>query len=131
MISPTSAAATSGIGWSNGMASQVSLPSMLVLRPLRGTGPRRHDLQQDALEEVGIDVAIGERGHRDALLGQLGIALPVQDGTALAGLLDPGGEAVRRDHIDGEMHVGEAGAAIVARQPAIGALMVGAEMEPR
>ena len=46
---PTTADATSGIGWSNGMAAQVSLPNMLVLpsggdalafgRPACGPGP--------------------------------------------------------------------------------------------
>ena len=33
ITTPTKAAAISGIGWSNGMAAQLSLPNMLMLRP--------------------------------------------------------------------------------------------------
>ena len=70
ITTPTTAAANSGIGWSNGMAAQLSLPNMLVLRP-RGyarvgparlrAGPRRQFLRDDLLEQLGIGRAEGER----------------------------------------------------------------------
>src|ERR1700734_1205379 len=122
---PTTDAATSGIGWSNGMASQVSLPSMLVLRPrrygyVRAPGlwsrSRRQFLGRDLLEQPGLDVTIGERGHVDALLGEPGVARGIEWLAGRARGVDPAGKLIGRNRAHLEMHVREPVAAVVARE---------------
>src|SRR5580698_7317058 len=122
---PTTAAVISGIGWSNGMASQLSLPNMLMLRP-RGyararpsglrTKSRRYLLRDDLLEQPGIGHPEGERAGVHALLGQRGVARGIEGWAVIARRFDPGGEALRRHGLHVEMHSREPIAAVVARQ---------------
>src|SRR5258708_29526268 len=121
---PTKAAAISGIGWSNGMAAQLSLPNMLRLRPwgyarirVAGlwAGPGREFLRDDLLEKLGIGRAESEGICVDALLGKSRIALGIEDRTRIARALDPGGELLRRHRLDVEMHFRETIATVVAR----------------
>src|SRR5271170_4340607 len=86
----TMAPAANGIGWSKGMASQVSLPNMLVPPPYAqqrsgrrdragvGLGDRagtgRQCLVEDLLEQSVGDRAESERRRHHALLGALDIA---------------------------------------------------------
>src|ERR1700692_596540 len=104
ITTPTEAAANNGIGWSNGMAAQLNLPNMLVLRRLgcgvdRGelagsyamshceqgifaqvgqaglrAGSRRQLLRDDLLVELRLDRTEGERLCVHALLSQGGVA---------------------------------------------------------
>src|SRR5579871_786778 len=95
---PTKAPATSGIGWSSGMAARVSLPNMLLPRPLGCTRtdfidrprPRRQRQSDDLLEQIGLDVFVREGRHAQCLFGKVGVALRRQCRTAsLSGLTDP------------------------------------------
>src|SRR5689334_19315080 len=102
MISTTTRApAASGIGWSNGMAAQLSLPNMLMLRP-RGYArvgspglrarPGRQFLRDDLLEQFGIGRAEGERRRVHALPGQGSVALGIEGWARLARGVDPVGK---------------------------------------
>src|SRR5271166_5230151 len=87
----TNAPAAKGIGWSKGMASQVSLPNMLIPRPNAQprsgrrdeawvvfgdrAGSGRQRLVEDLLEQPIRNRLVGERLGNDALLRQLDIAL--------------------------------------------------------
>src|SRR5262249_12409108 len=71
MISTTTEPATSGIGWLQGMASQVSLPNMSALQPWANSRARAFDiwprtgrklLIHDGVEQVRIDAA-SQRTH--------------------------------------------------------------------
>src|SRR5580658_7624875 len=121
----TTAPVTSGIGWSSGMAAQVSLPSMLGLRSRGYVGvwpaglrarPRRQHLCGDLLEQVGSGRTVGERSHIQALPGQVGIARGIEGWAAGARGLDPGSELVGRHCVYVEKHARETVAAEVARQ---------------
>src|ERR1700751_3995161 len=86
----TKAPANNGIGWSKGMASQVSLPNMLIPPPHAQPRRRRRDeaevglgdragtgrqrLVEDLLEQPIRHGLEGERLPNDALLRQLDIA---------------------------------------------------------
>src|SRR5271170_8278067 len=116
--------ATSGIGWSSGTAAQVSLPSMLSLRPLgragadfvHRSGARRQRLRDDLMEKVRLDRRIGERSDIPALLGKILVALRGQRcGGAFAVLVDPEGKAVERQCFYLELHIREAVATEMAR----------------
>src|SRR5271163_2596390 len=125
MANPTTAPAIKGIGWSNGMAAQVSLPNILLPPPFGRawislwdwTRTGRQHLCDNLPEQIGLDVAIGERRHVQTLLGKLFIALPGQQRTAAARRVHPRREAVRRQSIHVEMHRREAVAAIMAGEP--------------
>src|SRR5208282_550132 len=88
----TKAPATKGIGWSRGMASQVSLPNMLVPPPNAELGRGRGDeagvislgdrarsgrqrLIENLFEQPARNRWEGVRLRHDALLRQLDIAL--------------------------------------------------------
>src|SRR5712671_6868632 len=140
IAAPTKAAAISGIGWSNGMAAQVSLPSMLVLRPrgyARVGSPglwarsRRQFLCDDLLEQLGIGCTEGERTCVHARPGQGRVAPGIEGWTGVARALDPGGELLRRHRVHVEMHVRETIAAIVARKAAEGAWCIRAQVQLR
>src|SRR6266481_4120708 len=83
MTMTTTAAANSGIGSLNGIAAQLSLPSISASRlrcrrtpGLAGArlfGAQRR-LVDDALEELRVDRAIGPRRHGLARLRQIGVA---------------------------------------------------------
>src|SRR5579863_621879 len=78
----TTAPLISGSGSLNGIAAQVSLPSISasrVRRPRRGRADARlcaarYRLVEDAVEQLGIDRAIGRRRHGLAGLCQGGVA---------------------------------------------------------
>src|SRR5579863_4219042 len=111
-ITPTIAPAKSGMGWSNGMAAQVSLPSMLFPRStvcartdfVDWAGTRRERLCDDLLEEIGSDVAIGEGRHAQTLLREVRIALLGQRRASLARRIDPCRELLGRNCFDVEVH---------------------------
>src|SRR5690349_23319778 len=105
MTMPTTPMAYSGSGWSNGIAAQVNLPSISTPRLLcRWTPSRsrarlpgtRHRLVDDALEQVGLDRAIGRRRHRLARFCQLRVAGIVERRPGAAHLRDPGVEVAGR-----------------------------------
>src|SRR5579863_3230205 len=133
----TMAPANRGIGWSNGMAPQVSLPNMSIPRPCAGAGvglgertwPRRQRLIEDLPEQSVSDGAESERRRHDALLGELDIAFRRQLRSRGARLREPGGEVLRRLRHHLEMHVGESVAAQLAGQTAKGPRLVGREVE--
>src|ERR1700746_2221942 len=97
MMRTTTPMAYSGRGWSNGMAAQVRLPSIstsyLPRRRTPGrTGgpfgfPRR--LLDDAVEQLGLDRAVGRRRHGYAGLCQCGVGGIVERGAGAARLRDP------------------------------------------
>src|ERR1700682_2360090 len=95
ITSSTTAAVSKGIGWSKGIASQVSLPSISAPRTQgrrteRGSGPRvlrpLGRLVDDALEKLRVDGAIGCRGVSFARFRQRGIAGVVECGAGSARL---------------------------------------------
>src|SRR5580658_10310432 len=113
MPNMTTTPVSSGIGWSNGMAAQVSSPNMLM--PRRRPGSGRQLLRGDALEQAGFGGAEGERRRIRALPGQVRVAGGVEGRAGVARGGDPGGEAVGRHRLHLEMHGREAIAAVVAR----------------
>src|ERR1041384_8867214 len=115
-ISTTTEPATSGIGWLHGIASQVSLPNMLLLRPRTNRGARAFDiwpgtgrkfLVHDRVEQRCIDRAISERTHVSALLTKREISCLVQCRSGLARPGNPLRERVLRDGTHHEIHVGK------------------------
>src|SRR5215217_6211063 len=124
--------ATSAIGSWNGMASQLSLPSISTprlrlcrrfdrvrLRRRRTPGAvgarlfggtcRRH--LDDPVEHFRIRRAIGGRRHRLARLRQLRISAIVERPTGAAHLLYPAVEVTARHGLHDKAHVGKAFAA--------------------
>src|SRR5580704_6178217 len=117
MATPTAPPATSGIGWSNGMAAQVSLPNMLLLRPwgyvrIWPAGLRARSRWQylcgDLLEQIGRGRAIGERTCIQALFGERGVAGGVKSWAGGTRSLDPGGKLLRPHRVHVEMHARKA-----------------------
>src|SRR5579872_1426294 len=113
MTTITRPPAASGIGWSNGMASQVSLPNMLFPRPRRDARirptfvrawSRRKFLRCDLLEQRCLDRAECHRRRENALPGKFGIAVGIERRTAALSGLHPGGELIRWHRVHIEMH---------------------------
>src|SRR5271157_1889074 len=143
----TNAPAAKGIGWSKGMASQVSLPNMLVPPPYAqprsgrcertGVGFRdwagsgRQRLVEDLLEQPIRHGLEGERLRNDALFGELDVALRGEHRSAGAHLAEPGVKVLRRLRLDLEMHVGESVAAYLSRKAVKDARLVRGEVELR
>src|SRR5262245_34131957 len=106
MTRPTTAPLRSGSGSLNGIAAQVSRPSMSTSRLTRrrtivrtdarfsGTG---HRLIDDAFEHLRIDGAIGRRRNGLARLRQFGVADSIKGGSGTAHLLQPRLEIAGRD----------------------------------
>src|SRR5262249_11724563 len=109
MTRPTTAPLSSGSGSLNGIASQVSPPSMST-SPVTHCRPRRR-LVEDALEQLGFDRAIGGGRHGLARLCQLGVAGIVESGSGAAHLFEPNIEIAGRHRLDDEAHLGKAVAA--------------------
>src|SRR5271167_4701301 len=137
---PTTAAAASGIGWLNGMASQLSLPNMLVLRPWRyarirppalWAGSGRQLLSDDLVEQRGIRGAEGERTDVHALPGQRGVAFVIEGWAGAACGSNPGVKPLRRYCLHVEMHARETVATEVARQAKERAWFVRAQVQLR
>src|ERR1700722_1468572 len=121
---PTTAAAASGIGWSKGMAAQLSLPNMLVLRPWRyawvrspalRAGSRRQLLRDDLVEQPGIHRTECGRTYVQALPGQGRVASIIEGRAGAPRGIDPSVEPLRRHCLHVEMHAGETIATEVAR----------------
>src|SRR5205823_5918832 len=101
----TTEPAMSGIGWSQGIACHVSLPSMLALRAGRNgwtavsflrPRARRNLLGRHRPKQVWIDCAIAQRGYVAALPGKRDVAGAVQRRPRLPCRRDPLREGVRR-----------------------------------
>src|SRR5262249_4006237 len=116
MTMMTTRPVTNAIGWSKGIAAQVSLPSMsascLLDRPAPGcVGARlagaRDGLVDNVLEEFVLTRAVGGRRHGLARLRQRGIGCLIEHGPGTAHLRDPSLEVRRRHRLGGEPHVGE------------------------
>src|SRR5262249_40507429 len=114
-ITITVAPAASGIGWSHGMAWQVSLPSISLLRPgMHGrtaaprmrAGRRWKLLGHDGIEQIRLDGPIGERRDVPALAGKRRVALPVQHGSCLPRVGNPLREGFLRNGTQEELHTG-------------------------
>src|SRR3954451_9618983 len=129
----TTAPAISGIGWSNGIADQSSLPSIMAstVRPacfgceLRPRS-RRNVLGRDQVEQSGIIEPVGRPALLDALLHQLLVAVLIEDGIALRRGRHPIRKGERRDHVDVEHHVRKPVAGKMRRQSLQLAFVVGA-----
>src|SRR6478672_198383 len=139
MTMTTAAPAISGRGSFNGIAAQLSLPSMSTscLTPwprgspsTRFSGPR-HRPVDDALEQLRFYRAIGSRRHGLARLCQLGIAGLVQGGSGAARLFEPGVEIAGRHRLDDEPHLGKAVAAVICGEAGILARLVRKQVEVR
>src|SRR5271166_608938 len=123
MTMTTAAPASSGSGSLNGIAAQLSLPSMSTSRliqrraPCRAgpclSGRARHRLVDDVLEQLRPDRAIGSGGHGLARLCQFGVAGIVEGRSGAAYLVEPGIEIRGPHRLDDEPHPGKAVAAEV------------------
>src|SRR5271169_866385 len=161
ITTPTKAAATSGIGWSNGMAAQLSLPNILMLHPLgdvvdrdelggsyvmshckqgriarvgqKGLRARsgRQLLRDDLVEQFRLDRTEGERTYVHALLGQGSVASGIESWGGVARDTNPSGKPFRRHRLHIEMHVRETIATIMARKTEIRAWCVRAQVQLR
>src|ERR1700730_7056163 len=138
MTMTTTAALMIGSGSLNGIAAQVSLPSMstpsLLHRRTPGrAGARlfgtRHRLVDDMLEEVGPGRAIGRRRHRFARLCQLPVTGLVERGPNAAYLRHPGVEIAGRHRLGDKPHLGKAVTAEICRKAGIFAGLVGEQVE--
>src|SRR3984957_8998919 len=131
------APAAKGIGWSNGIAAQVSLPSISVPRArrdadlwprvgCRGSGRVGH---RQGFEKSRHDVAVCRRRDGAAGLRQFREALGVQLAPAGTRGLDPILETllVERDRV--ETHVGEPVAAELRGEAGIGSGSVSEQMQ--
>src|SRR5262245_46342181 len=104
------------------MASQVSLPNMSPLRPRTTRRARAFDiwprtgrklLAHDRIEQVRIDVAVGERAYVAALLAKREITRSVQCRSALARRANPLRKRIWQYGTHSEIHVGKAAAAVL------------------
>src|SRR5215472_945651 len=140
MTMPTTNPLRSGSGSLNGIASQLSLPSISTSRFMqrrtpgpadaRLPGPPRR-LLDDALEQLRFDRAIGCGRHGLTRLCQLGVAGLVEGGSGAARLLEPGIEIAGRYRLDDEPHLGKAVAAEICRNAGILAWLVREKVEVR
>ena len=126
------------IGWSNGIALQLSLPRRFIVLPSAtsnrcGKSDRPADIAgiHDAVEQIGGDGAIGERRDRLARLGQIGISSRVEHRAVAARRRHPLRKLLGRHRIDGKVHVGKAVAAELRREPRIGAGMIRLQLKMR
>src|SRR5215831_20142796 len=136
----TTAMLTRGSGSLNGIASQLSLPSMSTSSltrwwtrgaPDSRVSGTRHRLVEDALEQLRVHGAIGCGRHGLARLCQLGVAGIVEAGSGAARLLEPGVEIAGRHRLDYKPHVRKAVAAEHCRKAGILARLVGKKVEMR
>src|ERR1700733_15280140 len=121
----TAPPATSGMGWLQGTASQVSLPTTLVSSPCWANGrcvaaclrawARREFLIGDVVEQVGRDRPIGERRHVLARLQQRKVTRCVERQPRLSRCGYPLLKAVGRDRVHDEVHARKTVAAELAR----------------
>src|SRR5262245_40755756 len=134
MTMPTTAPLSSGSGSLNGIAAQVSLPSMSTSRVthcrIRGSRTRCR-LVEDALEQLRFDGAIGGGRYVLARLCQFGVAGIVEAGSGAARLLEPSVEIAGGHRLGDEPHVGKAVAAEHCRKPGIFARLVGEQTQMR
>src|SRR5262249_38761550 len=140
MTMRTTAMLMIGSGSLNGIAAQVSLPSMSTSRVTHYWRTRPDDtrvsggrlgLVEDALEQLGFDRAIGCRRHVSAGLCQLGVTGIVEAGSGAARLIEPSVEIAGRHRFDNEPHPGKTVAAEICRKARILARLVSEEMEVR
>src|SRR4029077_7398098 len=113
-----------GSGSLNGIAAQVSFPSMSTSRLIhwrtpgaaasRVPGTRR--VVEDALEQLRVYQAIGCSRHVLARLCQFGIAGIVEAGSAAARLREPSIEIAGWHRLDDEPHPGKTVAAEICRK---------------
>src|SRR6516164_3229979 len=128
MTMRTTAMLMRGSGSLNGIASQLSLPSMSTSSLTRWWTPvrtdarlsgTRHRLVNDALEQVRFYRAIGCRRHGLTRLCQLGVASIVEGGSCATHMLEPRIEIAGRYRLGDEPHVGKAVAAEHCRKAGI------------
>src|SRR6516162_4688235 len=117
MMMTTTAPLTSGSGSLNGIAAQVSFPSISTsgLMRWRIRGPvdaplsrTSNGLIDDALEELRVDRAIGLGWHVLARLCELGVGGIVKDGSGAARLIKPRLEIAGGHRLHDELHPGKA-----------------------
>src|SRR6516164_2197848 len=140
MTMRTTAMLMRGSGSLNGIASQLSLPSMSTSSltqwwtpgpaARRASGTRRR-LVQDALEQLRVHRVIGRGRYGLARLCQLGVAGIVEPGSGAARLREPGVEIAGGHRLGDEPHVGKTVAAEHGRKPGILARLVGEKVEMR
>src|ERR1700742_2150376 len=119
----TTPPATSGIGWLQGIESQVSLPSTLVASCCRVDGlaalrlrarARRQFLRGDVIEQVRRDRAVGIGRHVLARLRQRNVSRRIECRAILMRRGDPLLELLRRQRAHFEFHAGKAATAVLA-----------------
>src|SRR5580704_9471104 len=97
---------------------------------LRSTA-RIYSRGQDALEQILSDGTIGERRHRLARLGQIGISGRVEHWACIASCIHPLRKAFGWDGLNPEAHVGKTVAAELSRQPRGRSRMIGLHVKAR
>src|SRR5580658_8444726 len=130
---PTAAPLISGSGSLNGIADQLSLPSIStsLLRAHAGISRTRHSSLEDVFEQLRLDRAISFRRHVFARLCQLGIAGIVEAGSCAARLRKPGVEIAGRHRLHDKSHPGKTVAAEIRRQARILTRGVGEKIQMR
>src|SRR5262245_29489636 len=132
MTMRTTAMLMIGSGSLNGIASQLSLPSMstscLTHWRIRGSSTRLC-LVEDALEQLGFDQAIGCGRHVLARLFQFSVAGLVEAESGAARLLEPRIEIAGWHRLGDEPHVGKTVAAEHCRKAGILAGLVGEKVK--
>src|SRR5215467_7300231 len=119
MTRPTTPMAYNGSGWSNGIAAQLSLPSISTSSLLRrgtpsGAGGAFRPCRcppYDAVEQIGRDRAVGGRWDGLARLRQLRVAGLVERRPGAAHLSHPGVEVASQHRLGDEPHLGKSVAA--------------------
>src|SRR4029077_11573276 len=122
----------------NGIAAQVSLPSMSTSRLIhwrtpgaatrRVSGARRR-LVEDALEQLGFHRAIGCSRYVLARFCQFSVAGIIEAGSGAACLREPSVEIGGGHRLDDEPHPGKAVAAEICRKARILARLIREEVE--
>src|SRR6516165_3446067 len=140
MTMSTTAMLMRGSGSLNGIASQLSLPSMSTSSLTRWWTPcapdsrvsgARHRLIEDALKQLRLNRAIGCWWYVLTRLCQLGVAGIVEAGSGAARLLEPSVEIAGRHRLGDESHVRKTVAAEHCRKAWIFARLVGEKVEMR
>src|SRR4029077_1439574 len=140
MTMTTTAPVSSGSGSLNGIAAQVSFPSMSTSGLMRwgARGPvdaprsrTSNGLIDDAFEQLRFDRAIGRRRHGLARLCQFGVAGCVEAGPGAATLRKPGIEIAGGHRLHDEPHPGETVAAEICRKAGKLARLVREKVEVR
>src|ERR1700738_3204656 len=115
------------MGWSKGIADQLSLPN--ISECLFGRPTRRHLPLCDRVKRVIWHGTVSQLPTRSRGSGQLGKARALEYSTLFARLRDPGGKALAGLSAQSEPHIGESGSAELRGKTRVGTGLISLQIE--